>query len=320
VTRGLRVRTRRRLTAALLLALHLPAFAASADATAGAPAPPKAERSGFDGAAAFRHVERLVAIGPRPAGSPAAERARAYIVGELRRFGISAQVQPFTADTPHGALRMANIVAIVPGRRPDVIVVAGHYDTKWFPNFRFVGANDGGSSAALLVELARRLAARPREYTYWVVWFDGEEARETWTARDSLYGSRHMAAELGRSNRLPRALILVDMIGDRDLNILREASSAPWLTDLVWLSAARLGYGRHFLPDTRAVEDDHVPFLRAGVPAALLIDFDYPPWHTAADTLDKVSAGSLEIVGAVVLDALPAIEQRLSRAPGGTRP
>ena len=275
------------------------------------PAPP------FDGAAALRHVERLVAIGPRPAGSPAGARARQYVVDELRRAGISARVEPFDADTPHGRLPMANVVAVLPGRRQDVILIGGHYDTKWFREFTFVGANDGGSSTALLIELARRLRERPREYTYWIAWFDGEEAREAWTPVDSLYGSRRMAGELGKSRRLPRAVIVADMIGDRDLGIRREAASSRWLTDIIWASAARLGHAPHFLPDSLAVEDDHAPFMRLGVPATLLIDFDYPPWHTPEDTLDKVSARSLQIVGSVLLDALPAIENALARPLGG---
>jgi glutaminyl-peptide cyclotransferase len=265
----------------------------------------------FDGAAAFRHLERLVAIGPRPAGTPAGTRAREYIVAELKRAGVQARTDAFDAQTPDGRVPMANVIAVLPGRRPDVIAIAGHYDTKVFREFRFVGANDGGSSAALLIELARALAARPHEYTYWIVFFDGEEARGTWTAADSLYGSRHMAADLARRGVLPRALIVADMIGDRDLNIRREAYSTTWLTELLWASAYRLGYAAHFLSDAIAVEDDHAPFLRAGVPSALLIDFDYRPWHTAEDTLDKVSARSLQIVGDVLIDALPAVEERL---------
>jgi hypothetical protein len=276
-----------------------------------------AEKRGFDGAAALRHVERLVGIGPRVAGTPGAVRAREYIVGELKKIkGVRVQVRPFEADTPHGRLKMANVVAVVPGRRPDVVMLAGHYDTKFFKEFRFVGANDGGSSAALLIELARRLARGPRDYTYWLVWFDGEEARAAWTERDSLYGSRRLAAELARAGQLPRAMILVDMIGDRDLRIRREARSAGWLTEIVWEAAARLGHERHFARDSRPVEDDHVPFLRAGVPATLLIDFDFPPWHTAGDTLDKVSAASLSVVGEVLLEALPSVEHYLSREGG----
>jgi Zn-dependent M28 family amino/carboxypeptidase len=294
-----------------VLARLLVALAVAALAFSGAAAAEK-----FDGNAALRDLERLVAIGPRPAGSPAGGRARDFIVGELRKLpGAQVQVKPFEAVTPHGRLAMANVIAVLPGRRPDVIMLAGHYDTKYFKEFRFVGANDGGSSAALLLELARRLAARPRDYTYWLVWFDGEEARESWTERDSLYGSRRLAAELARARRLPRAMILVDMIGDRDLDIRRETHSAPWLTDIVWDAAARLGHARHFLREAMPVEDDHVPFLRLGVPATLLIDFDYPPWHTPDDTLDKVSAESLGVVGDVLLEALPSVEHYLSSEP-----
>jgi glutaminyl-peptide cyclotransferase len=273
-----------------------------------------ADEPRVDGAAALRHVERLVAIGPRVAGTPGATRARAYIIAELKKLGVKVDVRAFEADTPHGRLSFANVIAILPGRRGDVILLGGHYDTKYFKAFRFVGANDGGSSAALLLELTRLLAATPREYTYWVVWFDGEEARESWTATDSLYGSRRLAAELTQAGRLPRAMVLVDMIGDRDLGILRDTYSTPWLSDLLWATAARLGHARHFLGTAMGVEDDHAPFLKAGVPAALLIDFDYPPWHTADDTLDKVSPRSLAVVGDVVLGALPAIERRLSGA------
>lgn len=296
------MRSGRAVLAAALIVLATASVVASADGR-------------FDGAAAFRHLERLVAIGPRPAGSPAGARARDYITGELRRAGVQARVEAFEAETPDGRVKMANVVAMLPGRRSDVILIGGHYDTKVFRELRFVGANDGGSSTALLLELARALAARPREYTYWVVFFDGEEARGAWTSTDSLYGSRRMASDLARRNQLPRAVIVADMIGDRDLNILRETSSTPWLTDLVWASARRLGHGMHFSPDGRAVEDDHAPFLRAGVPSALLIDFDFPWWHTADDTLDKVSARSLQVVGDVLLDALPGVESRLDSAP-----
>jgi hypothetical protein len=168
----------------------------------------------FDGAAALRHVERLVAsVRGRQDRRP--RHARAYIVDELRKAGVPARVEAFDAATPHGRLPMANVVSVLPGRRRDTILIAGHYDTKWFKDFAFVGANDGGSSAALLIELAHRLHVRQHEYTYWVVWLDGEEARESWTSTDSLYGSRWMAAELSRSRQLPSAVI-ADMIGDRE--------------------------------------------------------------------------------------------------------
>lgn len=298
------------------------ATAAALALAAGTLAPGSAEvarTAAFDGEAALRHVAALVAIGPRPAGAPAAARARAYIARQLSKAGVEVRLQPFEADTPHGRLPMANVIGVVRGRRSDVILIGGHYDTKWFKEIPFVGANDGGSSAGLLLELARCLAAAPREFTYWVAFFDGEEARESWTARDSLYGSRRMAAELRRRGQLPRAVIVADMIGDRDLDIRRESLSTPWLVAAIWQSAKRLGHGRHFVDDPRAVDDDHAPFMRAGVPAALVIDLDYPPWHTSDDTLDKVSARSLEIVGRVLLAALPAVEAHLGRA-GATPP
>jgi Zn-dependent M28 family amino/carboxypeptidase len=273
----------------------------------------------FDGAAAWRHVQQLVAMGPRPSGSPALSRARRYVVDQLTRAGLRVRLQPFEAQTPDGPVTMANVVGVVAGRRPDVIVVGGHYDTKLFRDFVFVGANDGGSSTGWLLELARRLRRAGREFTYWVTFFDGEEARREWSETDSLYGSRHFVAELSRSGELGlvRAAIVVDMIGDRHLNILREETSTPWLTDLLWASAHRLGHADHFRPESLRIEDDHVPLLRAGIPTALVIDIDYPPWHTPRDTLAHVSPRSLQVVGEVVLEALPALEDALTRGPGG---
>ena len=282
---------------------------------------PGAAGPAFDGQAAFAHVERLVGFGPRPAGSEALASARRYIVKELKKAGARVREQPFTAQTPDGPIRMVNVIAELPGRRPEAILVGGHYDTKFFLNFRFVGANDGGSSSGLLLELARSLARRPREFTYWIVFFDGEEARRDWSATDGIYGSRHLAGSLQREGRAAqlKAVVVVDMIGDRRLNIRREAASTPWLTDLLWGSATRLGHQAHFLNETLTVEDDHTPFLRAGIPSALLIDFDYEPyWHTPEDTLDKLSPRSLQVVGDVLLDALPALETLLLRGgPGG---
>jgi glutaminyl-peptide cyclotransferase len=189
-------------------------------------------------------------------------------------------------------------------------------------NATFVGANDGGSSAAFLIELARVLAARPRALTYELIWFDGEEAFcPGWTdcgtpdSPDNTYGSRHYVNAARDAGALPalRALILVDMIGDRNLTIPRDTNSTPWLVDLVWDAAARYGHDRVFVGSSMAIEDDHLPFLRAGVPAVDIIDLDYPAWHTPGDTLDQVSADSLQIVGDVLLDALPRIERQLAR-------
>lgn len=295
------------LAVGLAAALSLPSLAAAGSA--------------FDGQVAFAHVERLVGFGPRPAGSEALARARRYLVTELKKAGARVRLQAFTAETPDGPIRMVNVIAELPGRRPEAILVGGHYDTKFFRNFTFVGANDGGSSGGLLLELTRALVRRPRAFTYWIVFFDGEEARREWSASDGIYGSRHLAASLQRDGRAGqlKAVVVVDMIGDRRLGIRREATSTPWLTDLLWRSARRLGHRAHFLEETLAVEDDHAPFLRAGIPSALLIDFDYEPyWHTPEDTLDKVSPRSLQVVGDVLLDALPELETLLLRGgPGG---
>ncbi len=283
---------------------------------------PGAAGSAFDGQAAFAHVERLVGFGPRPAGSEALARGRRYIVNELKKTGARVREQPFTAQTPDGPIPMVNVIAELPGRRSEAILVGGHYDTKFFPNFTFVGANDGGSSSGLLLELARALAQRAREFTYWIVFFDGEEARRDWSATDGIYGSRYLAESLRRDGRAKqvKAVVVVDMIGDRRLDIRREAASTPWLTDLLWGSARRLGHQAHFLNETLAVEDDHAPFLKAGIPSALLIDFDYEPyWHTPEDTLDKLSPRSLQVVGDVLLDALPALETLLLRGELGGR-
>ncbi|MFQ5896762.1 MAG: M28 family peptidase [Candidatus Methylomirabilia bacterium] len=273
----------------------------------------------FDSRTAWRHVERLVAFGPRPSGSSALDRAREYIAAELRRSGVTVKERAFTAQTPDGPIRMVNVIGELAGRRREVILVGGHYDTKYFPSFRFVGANDGGSGTGLLLELARSLAGRPREFTYWITFFDGEEARRQWSPRDGIYGSRQLVEALRKdgSIRLLRAAVVVDMIGDRDLTIRREVASTPWLTDLMWASARRLGHRAHFLNETLAVEDDHTPFLRAAVPATLLIDFEYGPhWHTPGDTLNKLSRRSLQVVGEVLLDALPALEVWLARGAG----
>jgi Zn-dependent M28 family amino/carboxypeptidase len=210
---------------------------------------------------------------------------------------------------------MTNLIASFRGSRRQTVIVAGHYDTKRFDEFRFLGANDGGSSAALLLELARVLGGRPHASNYWLVFFDGEEAVRDWSATDSLYGSRHLVEKLSATGELSRiqALILVDMIGYARLRIPREDGSTPWLTDLVFDVAQRLGYGKYFVNGHQAVDDDHMPFIDAGVSAVDLIDLDYGPdrsyWHTAQDTLEHCSPLSLTIVGRVVTATLDELEK-----------
>jgi len=271
--------------------------------------------SGFDSTRAYGHLRDLVAIGPRVAGTAANAKTREYIISTLSSMSIRAIEQPFDARTPLGPVKMANIIATLPGSRPDRIILASHFDTKLFREFRFVGASDGGSSTAALLELARVLKTQTRTFTIELLFLDGEEAFVEWTPTDSTYGSRHYVQVARTAGTLGsiKAFVLLDMIGDKDLNIRRESNSTPWLTDLIWSTARKLGYQSHFLSDTTPLEDDHLPFLKAGVPAVDIIDFDYAAWHTAADTLDKVSARSLQIVGDVVVAALPEIEARLAK-------
>jgi glutaminyl-peptide cyclotransferase len=211
---------------------------------------------------------------------------------------------------------MVNLAATIPGTRKDRLIIAGHYDTKLFREFRFVGASDGASSAAFLIELARVLSTRKNPLTVELLFLDGEEARlPEWHGTDNTYGSRHYVAASKADGTLAsiKALILVDMIADRDLTIRRDTNSTPWLTDAIWAAAKRLDPATAFLPESTRIEDDHLPFLAAGVPSVDIIDLDYPQWHTAGDSLNAVSARSLQIVGDALLAALPQIESRLSK-------
>lgn len=280
----------------------------------------------FSGERAYEHVKQLVEFGPRPSGSKELERARAYI---LQKTG--GTLEEWTAQTPAGKVKMANVVVELKGATDDTIIIASHYDTKRFKEFDFVGANDGGSSTGALIEIARALhtARDRRRFSYRLVFFDGEEAvcRE-WDEcakpgrPDNTYGSRYHVGRLKASGRLKhvRAFILLDMVGFDKLELGRDNISTPWLVDILWQAARELGYSKQFVERGEAVGgDDHVPFLTAGVPSVDLIQLStYPHWHTAEDTLDKISPHSLKAVGDVVLASLPRIEERISgeRAKG----
>ena len=269
----------------------------------------------FDSARAWEHLRQLVAIGPRPAGSTAIRQARAYITRQLSSLGFTVEEQAFTAQSPYGPVEMVNLIITLPGRRPGRLLITGHYDTKLMPNQRFVGASDGGSSAAMLIELARALKDRPRDLTYEIVWFDGEEAFVDWQGLDHTYGSRYYVQAATKAKALAsiKAMILLDMVGDKDLQIRRDRNSTGWLNDVIWAAARRIGRGEQFVDFDTVIEDDHLPFIAAGVPAVDLIDLDYPTWHTPDDDLDHVSAASLQAVADVLLAALPDIERRLLR-------
>jgi glutaminyl-peptide cyclotransferase len=277
--------------------------------SAGAPKP-----AAFSGKSALAFTARAVSFGPRPPGSPAIRKLQDYITGQLRLFHCEVTIDPFTARTPAGPVGMKNIIAHFRGTSGRAVAVTGHYDTKSMPGVNFVGANDGGSSTGFLLELARVLSARPLKNDVYVVWLDGEEAFGQWSDTDGIYGSRHLAAKWSADGTLDRikALINVDMIGDRDLGILQDMNSSESLRRLIWNTAAELGYSSYFQNRQGAIEDDHIPFLLRGVNAVDLIDFDYGPnnsyWHTEKDTMDKLSAGSFEVVGTVVMEVLKKLE------------
>jgi len=263
-------------------------------------------------------LNRVVAFGPRPPGSSALAAAREWIIQRLKQDGCEVEQDSFVASTPLGQIPMVNVIAKIPGSRPDVVMVAGHYDTMRFEGGNFVGANDGGSSTAFLLEMARLLGHGKRAVTYWLVFFDGEEALVRWSDSDKLYGSRHLVQRLSAEGELSRikAMILVDMIADAKLDIHRESNSTSRLSDVVFNSADHLGYSRFFLKNPVTIDDDHIPFVDAGVSSVDIIDLDYGPnnsyHHTLKDTIDKCSPVSLTIVGRVVMATLSEIENSLS--------
>jgi Zn-dependent M28 family amino/carboxypeptidase len=277
-------------------------------------APPAASAPAFSGASALEFTRRAVAFGPRPSGSDAIRKLQAYIYAQLKPLGCGVSSDDFRGSTPLGQVPMKNIIARFPGTSRRVVAITGHYDTKVMPGRYFVGANDGGSSTGFLLELARVLAKTKHKDDIWLVWFDGEEAVAQWSETDGTYGSRHLAARWASDGTLARlkAVLNVDMIGDRDLGLVNDAASSQALRRLVWDAAARLGLGRYFLSEQNSMLDDHSPFLDRGAKAVDLIDFSYGPhnayWHTDQDTMDKLSAGSFTVVGKVVLEAIRALE------------
>ena len=269
----------------------------------------------IDSARAMQYVKEIVALGPRPIGGANHKKVEEFIVSRLK--GVAVEDDVFTADTSEGKFPVRNIIAKFPGTGDGIIVIASHYDTNYpLRNTSYIGANDGGSSSALLLEIANQLRGKKRDgYSIWLVWDDAEEAMKTWSDADSLYGIRHLAQKWQDDGTLKKmkAFLLADMIGDADLNIDHDQNSTPWLENVVYQAATRLGYQSHFFARDNQVEDDHIPFMRKGVPCADLIDFDYGYnnvfWHTAQDTEDKLSPKSLEIVGSTILETVNILDK-----------
>ena len=267
-----------------------------------AKAPPKQIWTEFSGETALTHVQKLVDLGPRPSGSDAIVRARAYIEEQLESFGWNVTEQAFTDQTPRGETKFVNLIARFGSSPKPAFLLCSHYDTKIFDAFRFVGANDGGSSNGVLLEMARVLAREPLlAEKIELVFFDGEEAVENFSDTDGIYGSRHFAHELAETGtaKLYRGGILFDMIGDRNLKVTLPPNSPPNLARNIFASADALKLRDYFTYFDQDVTDDHTPLNAAGIPVIDLIDFRFSYWHTADDTLDKLSAESLQAVGTV---------------------
>jgi glutaminyl-peptide cyclotransferase len=288
-------------------------------------APPAAQTGGFDGAKAYSYVVKLVSFGPHPPDTPAIRQVQGYIRSQLKSFGCQVDADDFHAQTPVGTLAMENIVAKVPGTGPGIIVLLTHYDTVRLPGF--VGAEDAGSSSGLMLEMASLLCRAPKNHNaVWIAFLDGEEdqqnfetaqqAQTTWNEGENTFGSRELAARMDLSGDLKniKAVILADMIGQKNLQLDNDTTSTPWLQQLVWKTAGRLGYGNIFGTRQSAVTDDHQPFLERGVPALDVIDLtDYMQegyWHTAQDTLDKLSPRNIAIVGQVILASVKELQEK----------
>jgi len=268
-----------------------------------------------DGNRAFQYTKEIVDFGSRPIGSENHKKVENYILGKLK--GVTVDEDAFQAQTAAGSFPMRNIIAKFPGKKDGIIVIGSHYDTNLPLPKNFVGANDGASTSGLLLELADQLKHWNRDgYSVWLVWFDGEEATVKWTAEDSLYGSKHLAQKWQQDGtaRKVKAFILLDMIGDKDLDILRDGNSTPWLLDVIYHAAEKLGYQSHLFQEQSAIEDDHLPFAKLGIPVADVIDLNYGYnnvfHHSVEDTMDKLSPQSLQIVGDTVLETLRMLDTR----------
>jgi glutaminyl-peptide cyclotransferase len=279
-----------------------------------------ADSPALRGEKAMEHVRAQVAFGPRVPGSAALQKCREYLIEQLRTYGYQIESDSFETETPMGKKKMVNLIARKgTSNGKGVLAFGSHYDTKYMEGINFVGANDAGASTGLLLELARVLAGNKGPLDYWFIFLDGEEAWIDWSSFDSTYGSRHLAKRWQQEGIVPRvrAFILLDMIGDKDLDLYQDTNSTPWLMSLLWQIAQKTGNGGILGKFQGGIEDDHLPFRAVGIPVLDIIDLNYGPdnsfHHTAQDSLDKVSAESMEKVGKVVLAMLPELNERLGK-------
>jgi glutaminyl-peptide cyclotransferase len=281
----------------------------------------------FNGERALEHVRKQIDFGPRPPDSEPLAKTRTYIVNALKSYGLNVSLDEFTATTPQGQKKMANIVAEIPGETKTLVLITSHYDTKFFKDMHFVGANDPAASVGTLMEIGRVLGNQKDKpkVTYRLVFFDGEEAFcENWSDcgneenPDNTYGSRHYVSQLRARNELEntRAMILLDMMGYTNLELGRDTMSTRWLQNIIWQTGRALGHEKIFVDRDEGVGgDDHQPFINAGVDSVDLIQLtSYPYWHKAGDTLDKVSAQSMKIVGETILASLPKVADYVTKS------
>lgn len=280
----------------------------------------------FSGQAAYDLTKQYLDAAPhRWIGSPDHAKAEEFIQSHFAAEAAKGnfEVDSFSASTPAGLLPMRNFIVRYPGKKDGVIVLASHYETNYpLKDTGFVGANDGAATSALLMEIGNYLRAHPPEgYSVWLVFDDGEEAIRSWSASDSLYGTRHLAARWSQNGTLAKikAFIVADMIADKDLNIDRDLNSTPALEDLLLQAAKNTGHSAYVFKNSNQVEDDHLPFKQRGVPVLDMIDIDYGPHtsampdgyhHTPQDTLDKISPKSLQISGDLILEVIRLINQQ----------
>jgi glutaminyl-peptide cyclotransferase len=280
----------------------------------------------FNGERALDHVRKQIDFGPRPPDTQQLAKTSTYITNELKSYGLNVSLDEFKATTPQGEKKMVNIIAEIPGETKTLILITSHYDTKFYKDMYFVGANDPAASVGTLLEIGRVLGSTKEKpkVTYRLVFFDGEEAFcEGWSEcgdeenPDNTYGSRHYVSQLRARNEIAdtRAMILLDMMGYRNLELGRDTMSTRWLQDLIWKTGRELGYDKVFVDREEGVGgDDHEPFIQAGIDSVDLIQLNsYPHWHKADDTVDKISSQSMKIVGDTILESLPKIAERVTK-------
>lgn len=298
----------------LLLTLCAPAFAAGASLD-----------QAFNAQQAYDYTAEVSGFGERWPGSPGHQKTEDLIHQVLEKDGAQIAADNFTAMTPRGPVPVHNIIGkfnVTADPDQPIFILAGHYDTLFKKGF--IGANDGGSSTAILLSFADALAHEKTKMQIWLVWTDLEEAIEAFTNGDGLYGSTHLAQKLAAEGLVPRVkgFFLLDMIGDKELGVARETNSSGALQRMIAEAAGQLGYSGYFFRYDADIIDDHAPFLQVGIPAVDVVDAEFGPMganydsmgeyhHTNMDTMDKVSERSLEIVGRTILRTVELIDAQV---------